>query len=302
MSDIERKIFFYRIDCGSDASGALLPFQHRQVLAYLDTLDWNSLRLEDPTAPGDHFAIWHERNRPDEVVFGRTRRSSLPRTEDGGRLTSLRLRDSAGIAELIHVTFFPENIVGAEFNFFGPRIGKLAYFLMRQAVGICPELHLGPLVKPDIQERLQRLEDLRIFDLVLDSSTVADVVRVAPDLGNALRQQIEFGGAGAVELVLRRKPYSRDDTLSPDVLATARALAADPDVHDAARKFVVTGYDPQLDTVDEIDILNDSIMTTRRMLRLADRERAVEANSAFNAIRDAYDELRDDIGRAIALR
>jgi hypothetical protein len=91
------------------------------------------------------------------MMFGRVRRSGLPRVEKGGRIDPLGIPSDAGLVEITHVVFFPNNIVGADFNFYGPRVPRLGLYLHTLCPGQCPPLTLLPLLKGDIRGELNRV-------------------------------------------------------------------------------------------------------------------------------------------------
>lgn len=53
--------------------------------------------------------------------------------EQAGALSDLRIPTHAGLAETIHIVVFPDNIVGADFNFFGPRLSRFSRYLKEKA-------------------------------------------------------------------------------------------------------------------------------------------------------------------------
>ena len=63
------------------------------------------------------------------MLFCQIRRTGLPQLEQAGTVSDLKIADNAGLVEAVHVVFFPDNIVGADFNFYGPRLSRLGYYL-----------------------------------------------------------------------------------------------------------------------------------------------------------------------------
>ena len=53
--------------------------------------------------------------------------------------------------------------------------------------------------------------------------------------------------------------------------------------------------------MDTIDLLKDQLIATRQILRVGERSRAVQADSAFQAIESAYVDLRESLRLAAGL-
>src|SRR5580692_10346407 len=120
---IERKIFFYRVDGGLDDVGRPLPFDVAGSLAAVNKLSWSSGDRYLPDSDGNDVCCWIEskKDKP-RLRIGRIRRSGLPPVEEAGRLATLPIKPSEGLAETAHVAFFPnDGVVGMEFNFYAPR-------------------------------------------------------------------------------------------------------------------------------------------------------------------------------------
>src|SRR5207237_6553911 len=63
------------------------------------------------------------------LCIGLIRRSGLPRVEQAGEVSPLTITPDQGLVEQTHLVFFARGVVGAEFNFYGPRPSRLADYL-----------------------------------------------------------------------------------------------------------------------------------------------------------------------------
>ena len=52
----------------------------------------------------------------------------------GGKRKALRIDPASGLSEVCHVVWFPGNYIGAEFNFYGPRISSLHSYLSSKSL------------------------------------------------------------------------------------------------------------------------------------------------------------------------
>lgn len=125
--EVERTIYFYAADVGVNDSGRFLPFDHASVLTLIDNVPQDSPeRLMRVRANQAAYCWIHSHDAPQRVRLATIRSAELPEVfERGGDLSPLVMGDDArGIAESIHIVFFEDNIVGADFNFNGPRIAS----------------------------------------------------------------------------------------------------------------------------------------------------------------------------------
>ena len=139
--------------------------------------------------------------------------------------------------------------------------------------------------------------DIRLFHLGIHRSYVSTLARINRSLHDAFEGAARAGDAEELEVILRPAKYSRGH-LSAALLKVVRRLTRDNALRQSARVFRVTGFDPQSEKVEEVDVLNDKLIVTKRIVRLDQRTRALESGSAYHAIHEAYDELRDELTAA----
>ena len=58
------------------------------------------------------------------------------------------------------------------------------------------------------------------------------------------------------------------------------------------------GVNAETDRVEDIDVLRDLFITTRQIVRVSGRVRALDPTAAFDAVEEAYDELKDELESA----
>ena len=238
---IERKIHFYLANSGADQTGRSLPFDARTVLPHLDNLPFAEDGRYLPVADGVVTCCWVDpaRQHP-RMRLASIRRSALPLVEQGGALQPLTIPTTSGLAEQIHIVFFPRNIVGAELNFYGPRISRLETYLANRGPSTLGPVTFEPLLRQDVAEQLERLRDIRLFRLKIRSTYAATVARADASLGRAFQAAAEAGGAYDLEVILSPKPYSRG-RLNERLLGTVRRLLRRPDLREESSRFLVKG-------------------------------------------------------------
>lgn len=292
---VVRRIYFYKIDVGRDQdSGRPLAFDAPASLRPLGGLrfdDESAYMIEDDTVT----CGWLDREPwPSRLRIADIRRTNLPQVEQLGELTPLIIDRRAGLAEQIHVAFYPNNVVGSEFNFYGPRIARVAKFL-RNRVGMAP-VSFEYLYRGDVIAQLNQLRDIRLFQLRISPPFIDELSTLDDSVAAMFRAADALGEIGRVEVILRPIPYSRQP-LPQRVRAAIGALVGRSVTRDAADVFRTEGLGPD-GRVHPLDLLKDELVAEREMRRRSDGSRALDSSSVYSAIDDAYDQLRPELERA----
>jgi hypothetical protein len=294
----ERKIHFFRAQSRTDANGRPLILPITEVLQHVETLPCTigQRYLEQPD--NNVLCAWADAGtQHPRMRLATVRRSGLPLLEDGGALSPLSIASSAGLYEPIHICFFPENIVGVEFNFYGPRPSRLPVYLTRTAPNQCPAFNLAPLLRQDVMEQLGRMRELKVVSLRILASYATQVAEADADLGAAFEAARRVGDSEVVQLVLQPEPYHRR-TMTQKALEAVRRLAERLDLRDNALAFTVTGIDDADGHLEEIDILSDELVASKKIIRMNPRTRALDDNATYSAIEEAYQEMEADLRAA----
>jgi len=299
---VNRNIYFYRIDNGITPDGRSNPFDVKPFLELLNKLPFteNSGRY---LADKDQsiLCMWIDQI-PDNshIRFGRVRRSALPLIEDHGDLKELTISDDAGLLETTHIVFFPNNIVGAEFNFYGPRATWLGYYFHRIIGNICPLFKVMMLLKSSMYRELEKLHDLSLLDLTIRPSYVDQIRKLDSSLGDAFDATTKLGDSDKVQLVLK---YSGDNRKIAwtKFKQFFKALAQKPDFALNVDSCLLKGTSLATDRIDTFDLLKAQLLQKKSIVRQGFRSRALNANSAYSVIEEAYAELASEITEAAAI-
>lgn len=298
---IERKVYFYRVDCGQDESGRPIAYDPAPVLRHIQGLEFNEGGRYWRHQDGTDFCCWPQRITPTaRLIFAKSRRRGFPQLELGGTLSPLEVTRGTGVAELTHVVFFPNNIVGAEFNWHGPRATALGKYFTVKAKGVGPDISLEVLDRGILMEKLRDLQDVRLLSLRVQKGFVDLVDEADTNIANALRAAKEAGNFDEVGVVLKcSRGTSNDDQSIRDKI---RALLGNRDLRPGLAEFSVRGYSRSRLLVDEVDLLSNMLLSRRQVLPLGERSNAVRSDSAFEQIEAAYREMRPVVERAASIR
>lgn len=291
---IERKIYFFRANVGVDEGGRPLPFRPTPALRRIDGLRFDPAGryLDDGET---RLCCWIDQFGPRQRFrLGQIRRSGLPLVEREGTLTDLAIPEDSGLFEGIHIVVFENNIVGMDFNFYGPRISRLSRYFRAKAGGYSADLTFEQLVRQDVAADLARLREIRTFHLKIRAS-YADVVSDADeDLGSAFKAAERVSEAQELELVLRPQKYSRNP-LAGRLLMAAKHLVGRRDLREETSKFEVKGVREDTGAVEVVDLLRDQLVAREGIMRQSERGRALDKSSAYSAIEKAYSELESEL-------
>ena len=293
---VERKIYFYRADIGATESGEALAFDPTPALAAIGGLvatpDWY-----DEEGDGNAVCLLPAGERALYPVarFCRVRRVGLPQLERAGQVEDMDLAEDQGLLESIHVVFLPDNVIGAEYNHYGPRVSRLGNHLHVKSGGAVPRARINPILRRDVADQLDGLVDLHSLEINVLPPT-AEIVRQAHGpLGNALRSLASISGSpGSIHLIYRPTPTT-EATFLTALGPVLKLLMQNTNFLGGAKKLKVEGRRPGARKLDLIDLLKDEITSQKQMILLNPRGRALNSEEAFQIIIDTYEELREDI-------
>jgi hypothetical protein len=289
--ELERTIRFYRIGYVGQPPDRIV--------------DTESLlhAIEATNAAGDLYVTSGERVAlclPDSFAPGQlrilnVRRTELPQIEEDGLLAPLSLGRNAGLADQIHLFFFANNVVGSEFNFYGPRPTRLADFVRAKSLG--QQIYVDRLLRHDVIGRLDDFAEIRMARLKVSRGTADLVAHIDPDLGEALTRTAEFTQAADVEIVVRRQARSRE-SLALRIRRVFGRLARDPEAEGGLKALQVEGRATDDEDFELVDLLEQQISARRPIRRVDERSRVLDDRAAYRAIGAAYSDLAEEIERA----
>ena len=298
---LERKIHFFRADIGVDDGGQALFFDPLPALRII-----NRLRFTDDEAgrykfesDGNALCLVDYFNGNNlGIRFGRIRRTGLPQLEQAGNITDLDLPPDSGLLETIHIVFFPDNIVGAEYNHYGPRLSQIGSYFHEKSGGVVPDAAFHPILRRNATEQLERLSEIRLLSMSIRPAYAAVMRQANQSLGDA------FVAAGRVldnpetiELVIKSQRETRQAGLIR-LRNPLRNLLRRNDFSENTERLQIRGKCQDTDRVETIDLLKDQLISIKRIIRLNERGKALNAESAFRAIHEAYGDLEGDLQMA----
>jgi hypothetical protein len=295
---LERKIYIYEVDAGFSGDQPVV-FDPSPIMEHLKdqppSLDGRYLDVGEGNVV---FASPISSEYPQKLVFVLSRRNNLPELEQDGKMSALPIPIDSGLGEKIHVMFFGR-YAAADFNFYGPRATALATYFALKAKGIGPKIRLQQLVKGEAVDDLKRLDGITVAHFKFHESALRLVERADESLAAGLRATLEASDADELELILRRKRKGGvTKYLAGHVLKGIKELARQEATYEEFDRLVATGVSSVTGQREDVDVLSDQLILKRKMVKMNKRSRAVQSESAFEAIESAFLEAQPRLGSA----
>ena len=303
MAKVERTVHFYLANLGTDESGRPLPFDPRPALNAIDSLPFRATpngRYEQENE-GNVLCLFATSRQWDRVQFCRVRRTQLPLVEEAGQLSELHIPANAGLSEAIHVRFFPNNVVGAMYNHFGPRVSSLGQYLHVISGRAIPPVEFRPLLNSDTTKLMDNLEDLRVLEFDIRRSYKSVVADADVSLAAAFDGNEELLGSQETISLVAKPERRAAQQLIARLRDPLRWILQRHDLHENVVRLRARGKRTDTGRVETLDFLRDRFASSQEVVRMGGRNRSLDSTSAFDAISRAYVQLRDELELAASV-
>jgi len=306
MGEVTRKIHFYQIvwvknngdkvqksgqfihDILSKISGQLFQ-QISDDLLYLEIYN-------QPSLSSSNRKLYR---------ISKIRKSNLPLGFDINKrgIFALGLKDYQGLFEPSHFVVFDGKIVGAEYNHYGIKWvhSKLMWLinehLRYNTSGDIKKVEIKPILKKEVYDlinkfveikgirisvatnyaKLLKQEDPQSFEQMFSAAELVDDMWL--HLSFTLGKGRKYGNPAKFERILKaiKKILSREDSKN------------NINVMEIRGKF------EGCDAIEKINVLEELMLTEKRIPKLNDRTRAVDPDSMYREIIDSYLALKDEL-------
>ncbi len=146
------------------------------------------------------------------------------------------------------------------------------------------------VLRNDVLAQLDRLSDIRLFDLKIRTSFAGRVSQADEDLGSAFEAARRMGDTEELAVSIRPAQSGQTSMLNR-FRQTVRSLATIANFRDEASKFQIRAKCEDSGKVAAIDLLRDQLISKKQIVRLSERGRALDKDSAYEAIIMAHAEL-----------
>jgi hypothetical protein len=300
-NEVERKIHFFRI----------LPVQEEdtiqhdsivQAVSEIGNLPWVHNQRYMDIGDGSSVCMWPDQSHPEiQIRMGTRRTSGLPDIENRGNLIPLTMGQNDGLTEVTHMIIFRNNILGSEFNFYGPRAQRLKYYLNEKTCLTNHPIKIQMLLQNDITQKLSKFREIRMVQFRF-KRTDAQLIEELDNqgFGHSLKVTAEQLNTPVIELTLKNTKFSRV-SLSHRLFDSIKRISRNPRSKEIFEKFTIKGYNQETQQIEILDLLGDMLISTKKVVRQSEKTRNINSTSMYRAINDAYVELSDQILTAAGL-
>jgi hypothetical protein len=286
-----RRIYFHKVRPRLKSKADEFHLDRSAIAGAIEKLVGTDRFYLDEGEPGDEqhlCAVVDRADAPQRIRFYRVRRRNLPETEAGGVFEALTLGERSGLAESIHLVLFDDNVIGAEYNHYGPRTSTFATFLSER----CElDVVLRPLIHSNVIDEILNMGEIRSVRLKVETSAVGALKQHAGGLGGALDVAELFSAGRYVDLKLATKPHDADFTAK--VKALLRGLR---DSGTLTNVEVAEVYGQKGDGLfDTLNVMKDLVTVNATINRESPRSRALDRDAAYGAVETAQKALAQDI-------
>jgi len=297
---ITRKIRFYHLRITQPT--LMNPSSQLDMLSVLKFI--KGLDFQTGTGPtnnywrdpqgGKLYGCWIDQTADEccHIRFGKLRRDDMPQVEQAGAISPLDLPQNANLAEIMHLVLFPSGIIGAEHNYYGPRMQHFIRYLMNKTME-CPQITADLLLKHDAAEQLEKLEGITFLRLRIHTPYIQVIQSVNTSLANAFLATKTAGDPDIIEIVMQNK--GKNPLLNGMKLAMQSLFRRDDFAEEIDKAEVIgLGEDDE-----EVDILSDKFVISQDFKRKSPTSKEIDQNEMYTAIESGYDQLKDELAQAV---
>ena len=239
---------------------------------------------------------------PANFVLRGTDRVNLPELEDSGVIQQLQLPDSAGLISSTYAVEFQDGVMGT-IQSGGPYMMQLTRYLKSSGNARLHGLKIDPLVDTDVVSRVLDSKSLSYVDLQMYPSQLPLIPPGAGKVKGGLEYQLELWSEQKslrfyIEPSNDSAGRAMEEYRNPitSIIQTWVPLAARGSKFKIKCSRLVEGM--LRDVI--VDVLSGKLTTEKTVELKGVRTSALDENSAFEAIREAYKDLQTDIQLSVA--
>lgn len=234
-------------------------------------------------------------------VIRKSDRMNLPELEDSGVIQALQLPDTAGLISSTYVVELQDGVIGA-ISMSGPTMTQLVNYLKFATLQQISGLKIDPLVDTSVASRVMDSRSLSYIDIQIRPSQLPILQPAAGKVKAGLEYQLDlWSEQRSLRFYIEPSKDSSSRAMEDYRNPIASLLASWVPWAMPGSKFKIKSsrfVDGVLRDV-VTDVLSGKLTTEKTVTLKGSRTSALDEYSAFDAIREAYQDLQDDIQLSI---
>jgi len=306
MGEVLRKIHFYQVvlvknngekiqkntdfihDILSKISGQLI--QQNDELLYLE--------------PYEKLKTLTNTNRK-LYRISKIRTKDLPLKFDANKkdVSPLDLKDYEGLFEPSHFVVFDGKIIGAEYNYYGVRWvhSKLVWLinnhLKQNTYEDIKRVEIKPIFKKEVYDLIEKFAEIRGIRISVATNYAKLLKQEDPQSFEQMFSAAELVDDMWVHLSFtlgKGKRYG-DPSKFEKLLKPIKKILFREDSKNNVNVLEIRGKLEGSDTIESINVLEELMLTEKRIPKLDDRTRAVNPDSMYREIIESYLALKEEL-------
>lgn len=285
---VEKRISFYKLILKKDGKDVnpLKVFSHINLLSFAENERYLSV-----TDGNLHLMHIFNEHIPLKISLGTSRRKNLPSIEKDGITSPLEIYD-AGLFEATHAIIFPNNIMGIESNYYGPKPQSFIKYISKKAPLKVEKVKIIPLMRSDFLDYISNIGEIKVLEFKVHRNMTKYFEGINKSLNHILNGLKDSSSAEYIGITLnsnKRKGMSlkwKDKFLEKFKNSENRY---------AVNKALIKANDMTTNRIREFNLLEPYFISTKEVLKNDDIHRSVDRDSMFEAIKESYLDLKEEI-------
>lgn len=293
--EIERTIRFYKITLEKEEE----VINPSTVLNYISSLGYPDRyrELKDGRSWSMEF-YGNIGGNETRIILGTKRVAGLPQVEENGLRSPLPLRRNQGLFEPTHFSLFSGNVLGMEYNQYGPKTGALEDYIKRKAERFVDDIKILPIPREDLMNTLRKIGEVKVMDFGALSDRSEHLRKLDETLAASFNEMKNWSDIGPIGLFLKPNS-SKDQGTFRSIIKNAGKHREDKELWDSVLRFKVRARDETSEKIELFDLL-ENLVKSNKDIKKENGSRSVDSESMFSSIREAYLENIDDIRRYVS--
>ena len=305
INKVNRKIHFYQVvwvKSNNEKVQKDMQFIHNilsEISGQLIEHDSDFLYVEDY----GHKAI-SEFNMG-QYIISKIRKSDLPLkfNVNNKHVSPLDLKGHEGLFEPSHFVIFDGKIIGAEYNHYGVRqmnsklLRIINNYLKQNTLTDIKRVEIKPILKKEVYNLIEKFVEIRGIKISIATNYAKLLKKEDPESFEQMFSAAEMADDMWFNLSfsLGRGKKNGYPTKFEKLLRSFEKILFRDDVKNNVNVMEIRGKFEGNDSIESINILEELMLTEKRVSKLDNRTRAVNPESMYNEIIDSYLALKDEL-------
>jgi len=231
------------------------------------------------------------------------RKEDLPLKFDESQLKDepLDLEDYEGLAEPSHFVIFDGKVIGAEYNYYGARwvnskLVKIINEYLSENPSDVVRVEIKPIFRKELYKLLDKMVEIRGITIKIATNYAKLLSKEDPESFGKMFSAAEL--IDGVWLTLSFTIGSRkciEISRFNKIVESIRKLLGRPEAAENLKIMQIKGRIEDTDSIETFNLLEEMLVSEKRVAKLDERSRAVNPESMFKEIIESYNTFRDEL-------